>query len=139
MDARREDWLTAMRADERAFLAFLEETGKLKLGGDDQDRLDELRFRPLFGEVALRERVLKVDQIAQVLATQAGTTKRFGALAVELGFLSEADVEHLLELQRRLRPPLSWVLVESGLLSATKLWRERIRFEDAVGSTGVVR
>ncbi len=139
MDAPRQDWLATMRADEQAFFEFLEASGKLQLDDAHRAHLEEVCFRPRVGELALKKRVLAVDQIAQVLAAQAGTTRRFGELAVDLGFLKEGDVVQLLEQQRLYRPPLSWAIVESGLMSAEKLWHERVHFEQHEGSAGGLR
>ncbi|MEO0323749.1 MAG: hypothetical protein AAF447_12385 [Myxococcota bacterium] len=139
MDTPRQNWLATMRADEQAFFEFLQVSGKLRLDDESRARLDEVRFRPRVGELALRQRTMGVEQIAQVLAAQAGTTQRFGELAVEMGFLKDIDVVGLLENQRQYRPPLSWAIVEAGLMSAEKLWRERVHFEMHEGSAGVVR
>ena len=41
------------------------------------------------GAIAIKEQLLTVKQVMIILREQAGTTKRFGELAVELGLLDE--------------------------------------------------
>jgi hypothetical protein len=50
-----------------------------------------------------------------------GTTKRFGQIAVELGFLSPESVDSLLRIQLDSRPKIGEILVEMGKMTAAQL------------------
>lgn len=71
----------------------------------------------LLGQVAIREQYMTVRQVMDVLRSQAGTGLPFGAVAVQLGYLDEPDVEELLALQANTRPKLADILIEQGKLT----------------------
>lgn len=74
--------------------------------------------RPPLGQVAIEEGVLSVRRVLEVLQRQyEAPSRRFGELAVELGFLSEADLATLLLHQRERERPLVDYLVELGKLT----------------------
>ncbi len=76
------------------------------------------RHNPLFGEVMVTSRVLRMGQLMKVLERQAcDPSARLGEVAVELGFCTETDVRWGLTKQAELcRHPLE-ELNERGLVS----------------------
>ncbi len=85
------------------------------------DALNEQRARRIpIGKLATVERLLTVKQVMAVLREQAGTDRRFGRIAVDLGYLSEAGLFELLELQDRRCPRIGEILVERGHLTAAE-------------------
>jgi hypothetical protein len=68
------------------------------------------------GKLALECKKLTLKQVAKVLEAQTEEGKRFGQLAVQLGFLSDLDVAHLLMVQNDRLPSLTKVLIEMGAL-----------------------
>ena len=68
------------------------------------------------GRLALELKKLTVKQVAKVLEAQTEEGKRFGQLAVRLGFLSEQDVAYLLMVQNNRLPSLTKVLIEMGAI-----------------------
>ena len=51
------------------------------------------------GAFALRLGALSLDQIDAIIDFQSSEPMKFGQIAVHLGFLTEEDVQHLLDLQ----------------------------------------
>ncbi len=91
------------------------------------DVLDELRaiqrdaWQP-FGRIAVKLGLLRITQLAKVLALQAtDKSKTFGECARSLGLLARADIETILEHQRSSVPTLSQLLVEEMVLSRAEL------------------
>lgn len=80
------------------------------------------------GKMALREDLLNVKQVLQILNVQSDTAKRFGEIAIELGFLKKKDLEMLLELQIKLRPPIGEILVEMKKISKETLKQELLNY-----------
>ena len=77
------------------------------------------------GEGLVRIRAMTQNQVDHVLKIQDGGDKRlFGEIAIELGFLKEADVERVLELQRKGRPLIGEILVQMDLLDRPELERQ---------------
>ena len=68
------------------------------------------------GRLALECKKLTFKQVSQVLEAQSEEGKRFGQLAVQLGFLSKEDVAHLLMVQNDRLPSLTKVLIEMDAL-----------------------
>ena len=63
------------------------------------------------GQIALRERMLSINQVFEVLNAQISTAKLFGELAVEKGFLKNKEVESYSKTKIS-RPLLGEILVE---------------------------
>lgn len=77
------------------------------------------------GAIATRKSLLTVKQSFQVLAENATNPEQcFGQTAIELGFLTEAEVAMLLFEQARLTPSINDILVEQGFLSRAELAKE---------------
>lgn len=70
--------------------------------------------RPLLGELSVSERLLSLGQVAQVIEAQRTCQRRFGELAVEMGFLSPQQVLRLLQQQEDETPELIEILIERG-------------------------
>ena len=91
---------------------------------DDQvlEALDMQRARTEYiGAIAIKEKIMSVKEVMSVLREQAGTTKRFGELALELGMVDEKDLGRILKIQDEMRPYLGDILVFTafcGLASA---------------------
>ncbi len=71
---------------------------------------------PLIGKLAHTEKMMSIEQVFQVLNVQHVDNRRFGELAVELGFLRKVQVKTLLERQQQSRPKIGEVLVERNEL-----------------------
>jgi hypothetical protein len=67
--------------------------------------------RPRLGALATRGGMLDPRQVLEVLAKQSDCKQPFGQVARELGYLSGAQVEELLALQRAQTPPVGDILV----------------------------
>ena len=89
------------------------------------DRLQHDRV-PL-GRLAVREGLLKLGPLLHILDEQLdeaarGEPRRFGRIAVELGYLSEAQVEALLQKQREQSPTLEAILMDLAALEDPPQW-----------------
>ena len=90
-------------------------------------------LRPTIGQLLLIHHKLNVHQVFQILGEQATSAKLFGQIAIEMGFIKEADVNEILHLQTSLCPPLWQVLESRGVItpaqaeSIQKSTRSRLR------------
>jgi hypothetical protein len=73
--------------------------------------------RPAIGRLAITQRKLTMAQAFRILGQQAVTGELFGDIAVQMGFLDEAELHGLLQRQATLTPALSDVLVTQGVLT----------------------
>ena len=74
--------------------------------------------RPALGQVAIEEGMLTATEVLNVLRRQhANPLRRFGELAVELGYLDNRQVAALLMQQQERERPVIDHLVELGRLS----------------------
>lgn len=70
----------------------------------------------------MEKRFLSVKQVMDILAEQArNPAAKFGELAISLGFLSEGDLAQLLGYQTQGSPTLSSILLELGYISEEDL------------------
>lgn len=85
------------------------------------------RQRPVLGKLALQRGRLRVSQISAILSTQAteAPPRRFGDIAISLGFLTPDTLDLLLREQASLTPSLDTLLQQSGWLSEDALARAR--------------
>jgi hypothetical protein len=88
--------------------------------------------RPTLGELALRNRKLSMQQVFAVLAAQVDSPKPFGRLAVEMGFLSDAERLSLLGKQVDLCPAFADVLVDQHVLDPDTVRRELQMYRNQV-------
>ncbi len=86
------------------------------------EALDRYRAaRVPLGHLALREGLLGIGPVLHILDEQledsvAGRNRRFGEVALSLGYLSESQLDGLLERQTQESPTLDDLLVELGAL-----------------------
>jgi hypothetical protein len=85
------------------------------------DRYAETRI-PL-GRLAMAEGMLKIGPLLHILDQQleeasVGEARRFGEIAVELGYLNPIEVAALLEAQAAQQPSFEQILVELGAKDA---------------------
>lgn len=78
--------------------------------------------RKKLGQLAMEKEFLSVKQVMDILAEQArNPAAKFGELAISLGFLSEGDLAQLLGYQTQGSPSLSSILLELGYISEEDL------------------
>ncbi|MCP5003688.1 MAG: hypothetical protein GY941_07005 [Planctomycetes bacterium] len=65
--------------------------------------------------------MLTIKQIVKILYVQADTPKLFGEIAVELGYITEADVKILLRKRKKRIPDIEDILVEMGKISSNEI------------------
>ena len=79
----------------------------------------QLHSRPQLGALAIETRRLSFRQVFSILRTQCDEPNTmFGELAVRLGYLTEEDIAQLLAEQAGRAMPLLEVLVENGFLTS---------------------
>ncbi|MFK7991708.1 MAG: hypothetical protein AB8I08_37170 [Sandaracinaceae bacterium] len=78
----------------------------------------QAQVTPKIGKVALWTGALSMAQVWQVLAHQVDHGGLFGAVAVELGLLTEDQRDHLVAEQLERRPGISDLLIERGYCDA---------------------
>lgn len=89
---------------------------------------------PPVGRLALEMNYLTMKQVFRVLQEQADSQMRFGEMAITLGYLDNAQLDELLDLQRQRRPGLCDVLFGMGLARKGVLQKERKAFLRSVES-----
>ncbi len=95
----------------------------------------QLHSRVWLGRLAFEDELLDLDQVVEILARQDVTKKLFGEVAVELGHLTSAQRDHLLEVQKLRSPRLGQVLAELGLFSVDVLEEELEAYESSPRKT----
>lgn len=81
------------------------------------DRYVETRI-PI-GRLAMNEGMLKMGPLLHILDEQleeasVGNARRFGEIAVDLGYLTEVQVKALLEAQAEVSPSFEQILIDLG-------------------------
>jgi hypothetical protein len=92
--------------------------------------IERRQRRPAIGQIAIKHRKLTMAQVFRILEHQAATGKRFGEIALELGFLKADDLYELLQLQGRMTPSLAEVLVDTAVVSRDQLADVQTRIEE---------
>lgn len=77
--------------------------------------------RPRIGQLALSRSLLSVAEVCDVLDRQVEAKLPFGAIAVDLGYLTEEQLASLLEQQHQSGPASMDVLRRRGLISEQRL------------------
>ena len=72
---------------------------------------------PIAQHALYEEDMLTMKQVFTILNYQTETGKKFGEVAMDLGCLTEGDVEKLLAIQKESRPRIGEILVEMGKMS----------------------
>ena len=79
---------------------YFDEEGVDVEGMDEEDILDAQRkVQVKLGLIAVSEKLLSPEQADKINNRQAFEDKRFGDIAVEMGYLTESQVSRLLQLQ----------------------------------------
>ncbi len=71
--------------------------------------------------IAVAKRILSVKQMLATLNRQADSCDSFTAVALRMGYLTDDEVDVLVELQQQSRPMLGEILVEMGALDRKTL------------------
>ncbi|HEY6724151.1 MAG TPA: HDOD domain-containing protein [Polyangiaceae bacterium] len=90
--------------------------------------------RPRLGQLALRERLLSVGEVCDVLERQVESRLPFGAIAVDLGYLTAGELGGLLQLQQRTGPRGAELLCSRGLLDDGSLRKLEAQYTSDLGS-----
>ncbi|MFT5585406.1 MAG: hypothetical protein ACI9VR_002998 [Cognaticolwellia sp.] len=90
--------------------------------------LRHVESTPPLGQLAVYRGLLNIDQVVRVLDAQLDQPhKRFGELAVALGFCTFHDIESLVEAQQQREVSLQTLLVRQGAISPGRLALEMRR------------
>jgi hypothetical protein len=101
------------------FAMYLVDHGQLSTQAFYKALKLQMRSRPQLGTIAIQTRRLTVKQMFIILQEQCDTPQQmFGEIAVRLGYLTNEDLNLLLDEQSRHMASLRDVLVEHGFLSA---------------------
>lgn len=95
---------------------------------------ESLKRKTPLGELALRERKLRMNQVFEILRMQATRRASFGKLAVDAGYLNRAQLAELLYVQSEEVPPVTQILVEQGAILPYELEDHRQSFQKQVAS-----
>lgn len=101
---------------------------------DALDRYAETRAS--LGRLALSEGMLKIGPLLHILDEQLGeasigSARRFGEIAVELGYLDETQVAALLEAQSELSPSFEEILLDLGAIPGLPEQDDELPLSDA--------
>jgi hypothetical protein len=99
--------------------------------------------RVTIGKLAVTQGMLTMKQIFKILGEQAKYRayepqkgyKRFGEIAVDLGFMKNEDIEFLLKKQNEDQSSITEILVEMGAIDKEELEMEYADFKDEHGDT----
>ena len=72
------------------------------------------------GQIALKEKALTVSQVYSILLAQMDSQKLFGETALDMGYLTETDIEELLAIQRNRLPRIEEILVKMNIIDHEK-------------------
>ena len=82
----------------------------------------QLDRQPLIGQVAVKEKALKPQQLLRVLEVQSEDHDRsFGNIALDLGYLTEQQLSHLVVKQAQSVDTTAQILVELGIFSQERM------------------
>jgi hypothetical protein len=85
---------------------------------------DKRHVREPIGTIAVSHGLLQTGQIDTILDHQVDSDKRFGQIAVELGFLTQQQVETLVKIQQsRVPTDIAEVLALAGVMSCEDAFR----------------
>ncbi len=113
-----------------AYLQFLIEMGILDEATALEVRDCQQQETPPIGRLAVIEGVLTMKQIFSVLNAQVDSDRRFGELAIEMGYMNTQQLLILLDIQRTKRPGLNGIIARMGLTDEETLTTLRKDFLD---------
>lgn len=117
-----------------SFEAFLVRRGVIEPQAAVEALETVCQQRPRIGQLALRERLLSVGEVCDVLERQVQSRLPFGAIAVDLGYLTEGELGGLLQLQQRSGPRGAEVLRSRGLLDESSMSLLEAQYTSDLGS-----
>lgn len=91
--------------------------------------------RAKLGVIAVSEKLMTIAQAEQVNALQASMDKRFGDIAIEKGYLSEIQLNRLLELQGNAYLSFVQALVDECYLTMEQVTQAEADFQSEMGIT----
>lgn len=110
------------------FCIYLHEEGLL----NERDCLRAIRTvcdrTPPLGRLAIRNRLLSVGQLRELLQRQTEVRKPMGRLAVEVGYLTEIQVQDLITQQRSETPTGLEIVKDLSLLSLDAIEQAHQKF-----------
>lgn len=96
--------------------------------------------RPPLGRLAIEQETLSARDVSAILHWQQATSpRRFGEIAVELGYLSEGEIERLLALQAQQTLSLTEALLDVGIANEDACRAAAAEFERMLAGTRVER
>lgn len=90
------------------------------------------------GKIAIRDRMLTVNQVFEILNVQAETEihahlqKPFGKIAIERGYLDEPQVKGLLAIQKKIVQPIGEILVKMKKIDRDVLEKTLKEFKEVM-------
>ena len=90
----------------------------------DQQQLET----PPIGRLAVVEGVLTMKQVFTIVNAQGDSDKRFGEMAIKMGYMKTAQLLILLDIQRTKRPGLNEIIEGMGLADEETLKTLRKEF-----------
>ena len=91
-------------------------------------RVQQQREPPPIGRLAVVEGVLTMKQVFTIVNAQGDSDKRFGEMAIKMGFMKTAQLLILLDIQRTKRPGLNEIIEGMGLADEETLKTLRKEF-----------
>jgi hypothetical protein len=91
-------------------------------------RDQQQRETPPIGRLAVVEGVLTMKQVFTIVNAQGDSDKRFGEMAIKMGFMKTAQLLILLDIQRTKRPGLNEIIEGMGLADEETLKTLRKEF-----------
>lgn len=93
----------------------------------------QLATLPRIGQLAMEEGILRAPEVFDVLHAQREMPQlRFGELAIEMGLMTPAQLEHLLMSQMGRKRPIAEILVSKGVLTAEQSAREMAEYRGSL-------
>lgn len=82
----------------------------------------QARMPDLTGRIAVYRGYMTADQVLEVLDHHTGANgHQFGEQAVARGYLTREQLSEIIAVQRRQRPPLGALLIQDGVLTDAQL------------------
>ncbi|OIP62213.1 MAG: hypothetical protein CO150_08715 [Nitrospirae bacterium CG_4_9_14_3_um_filter_53_35] len=86
---------------------------------------EQKKIRLPLGTVAVTNHFLSIKDVYAVLNRQVeDPEKKFGEIALELGLLTEQELDKIIELQYEKNPNIGEILVRRGVLNKERLFEE---------------
>lgn len=110
------------------FAQYMAQRGHLSVVEATDLSLEAASFREVVGAIALSHNLISMEQLDHILSC-LGRDKRFGEAALELGYLTDGQLESLLAIQEMQEAvELGEALMVRGLLNRSGVLAELSRF-----------